>query len=324
MFRMPTVDLLRGSHARRRAKRKSAQDQPTGFLHLEFLENRCLLSSGLSAALVSDIVPGTGSSYPQNLTNVNGTLYFRTDDPVNRMRLWKSDGTASGTTFVKTLNTPRLDINLRAMNGDVFFVDGISEGVDQESLWKTDGTPGGTSLLRTMAANNLTPINGKLFFTGADFTAWSIGFELWVSDGTAVGTVLLNDIYAGTTKVWYPSEHGSGKVWSVVANNSSPSELTNLNGTLLFAATDGKGRELWKSDGTAVGTTLVKNIALGSANSNPQNLTIVGEVVYFVAAGGLWKTNGTSAGTVLVRNVAAANLTNVNGTLYFSATDGVD
>src|SRR5262245_3053887 len=218
-------------------------------LQIELLEGRAVPAIGLSAALVADIVPGTDSSNPYDLTNLDGTLYFRTDDPVNGMWLWKSDGTATGTTFVKSLNTPRLDINLRAMNGSVFFVDGVSAGVDHESLWRTDGTPGGTPLLKTMAANNLTPINSKLFFTGADFAAWTIGAELWMSDGTATGTVLLKDIYPGTTKVCYPREHGGGKTCSEVANSSSPSELTNLNGTLLFAATNGKGRELWRSDG---------------------------------------------------------------------------
>ena len=40
-----------------------------------------------------------------------------------------------------------------------------------------------------------------------------------------------------------------------------PAVSTNVNGTLFFAANDGThGRELWKSDGTAAGTVLVKDI----------------------------------------------------------------
>ena len=46
--------------------------------------------------------------------------------------------------------------------------------------------------------------------------------------------------------------------------------LTNVNGTLFFTANDGtNGRELWKSDGTADGTVLVKDIASGSSSSSP-------------------------------------------------------
>ena len=49
---------------------------------------------------------------------------------------------------------------------------------------------------------------------------------------------------------------------------SSPDSLTNVNGVLYFRATDGvNGYELWKSDGSAAGTALVKDITPGSASS---------------------------------------------------------
>ena len=67
-----------------------------------------------------------------------------------------------------------------------------------------------------------------------------------------------------------------------------PSDLTNVNGTLFFTADDGtNGRELWKSDGTAAGTVLVKDIYPGTSGSYPTRY-----------------------------------LTNVNGTLFFAANDG--
>src|SRR5262249_23536871 len=86
---------------------------------------------------------------------------------------------------------------------------------------------------------------------------------------------------------------------------------------------------LWKSDGTAAGTVLVKGI-------DAANLTNVGGRLYFAgsdAAGGseLWTSNGTSVGTVPVKDVnlgagssSPAQLTNVNGLLYFSADDGTN
>ena len=59
------------------------------------------------------------------------------------------------------------------------------------------------------------------------------GSELWKTDGTAAGTVLVKDIRSG-------------------ASGSYPHNLTNVNGTLFFTANDGtNGYELWKSDGTA-------------------------------------------------------------------------
>ena len=44
-------------------------------------------------------------------------------------------------------------------------------------------------------------------------------------------------------------------------DDSDPSSLTGVGGTLFFTADDGiHGRELWKSDGTKAGTVLVKDI----------------------------------------------------------------
>ena len=50
--------------------------------------------------------------------------------------------------------------------------------------------------------------------------------------------------------------------------SSSPTYLTDVGGTVFFAASDGtNGTELWKSGGTAAGTVMVKDINPGVANS---------------------------------------------------------
>jgi ELWxxDGT repeat protein len=61
----------------------------------------------------------------------------------------------------------------------------------------------------------------------------------------------------------------------------------NVNGALLFAAFDGiHGHELWKSDGTAAGTVLVKDINPGAGFTNFNNLTDVNGRLFFVADDG--------------------------------------
>ena len=91
--------------------------------------------------------------------------------------------------------------------------------------------------------------------------------------------------------------------------SSNPTQLTQVGSTLFFAADDGiHGVELWKSDGTAAGTKMVKNIRALDKSSDPRDLTAVGNTLFFTATDGthgreLWKSNGTKAGTVMVKDI---------------------
>src|SRR5882672_7057292 len=78
---------------------------------------------------------------------------------------------------------------------------------------------------------------------------------------------------------------------------------------LFFAASDGvSGVELWKTNGTDVGTVLVKDINPGPGNSAPLGFTVFNGALYFAANDGasgfeLWKTDGTPGGTLLVKDI---------------------
>src|SRR5690606_23883467 len=112
---------------------------------IEHLENRTLLSADLTAQLLRDVNFGQPSSNPREFVEVDGTLYFMADGPDGR-ELWKSDGTAAGTTLVKNVGFANSsDSNLANVNGTLFFsaigppdpLTGVSAtGLE---LWKSDG-----------------------------------------------------------------------------------------------------------------------------------------------------------------------------------------
>lgn len=136
----------------------------------------------------------------------------------------------------------------------------------------TDGTSAGTILLRDIvpgAEDSMSPttdnglqIGATIYFTAAGLDG---GTELWKTDGTSGGTVLVRDIRAGS-------------------GSSDPRSFADLGNHLFFAADDGvHGRELWTSDGTSSGTRLVGDIYPGSASSEPQYLTNSNGTLYFSA-----------------------------------------
>lgn len=84
---------------------------------------------------------------------------------------------------------------------------------------------------------------------------------------------------------------------------SSPREFFEFNNQLYFIAQNDKtGSELWKTDGTAAGCSLVKDINLGNGSSIISNFLRFKNKFYFIATDGiygyqLWASDGTSPGT---------------------------
>jgi ELWxxDGT repeat protein len=196
-------------------------------------------------------------------------------------------------------------------------------------LWMTDGTPGGTAILKDIlpgAGSGTDPypmwnqgdsqavLGNTLFFQADDGVH---GRELWKTDGTPAGAVLLKDIYPG-------------------ARSSDIDWMTAAAGRVYFVADDGvHGRELWTSDGTAAGTHLAKDIVAGAASPTILAVRSLGHLALFSADDGvhgreLWRSDGGAAGTFLVADLASGaapsnplEFTAVGSQVYFTADDNV-
>lgn len=258
--------------------------------------------SAAGTVLVKDLCPGACSSLPRELTALKGALYFVADDGVHGNELWKSDGTAAGTVLVQDAlpglagSSPAL---LTAFGSLLLYT--ANDPAHGRELWKSDGTDAGTGLLADLIPGSGSsspvlwlPAGGQLFFT---FDDPAHGSEPWRTDGTAAGTRMVADLRPG------PPSSGNGQT-----PFASFGSFAVLGSRIYFAADDGThGFELWASDGTAAGTTLL-DIAPGADASNPGGLVAFGSRLYFRASdpahgAELWASDGTAAGTAMVLDI---------------------
>ncbi|MCB0399686.1 MAG: T9SS type A sorting domain-containing protein [Winogradskyella sp.] len=248
-------------------------------------QQRLYKTSGLGATLVSDL-NGNGVGYnPKPLFVLNNKLIFRASSQTHGSELFVTDGTESGTTVLLDIcpGPNGSDVSDNAdfyaeLNGEIYFW--AREASGPSSLWKTNGTPFGTvKVIDPVFAGGGTPMvtyNGKIYFLA--YSAPGQNPELYVTDGTPSGTALFLEINPSTA--------------ANLAAGSNPNDLFVYDGYLFFSADDGtNGRELWRTDGTAVGTTMVADIFPNNLNpsfgkgSNPDYFIEFNNELYFAARG---------------------------------------
>lgn len=165
-------------------------------------------------------------------------LFFAANDGIHGYELWESDGTAQGTKLNKDINPGIGDsypYQFTVINDHMFFV--ANDQVHGYELWTSDGSSDGTQLLKDINPQGSSIVytvptqgsvlcpsfayymplinnNNQLFFDADDGVH---GRELWMSDGSPQGTVLLHDLIPGT-------------------GNATPLEITPLGTRIIFQA----------------------------------------------------------------------------------------
>lgn len=329
--------------------------------------------------LVKEINPGSSASSPQNFVALGNLTLFIATDKTHGFELWKTDGTESNTTLVSDIypgpiGSLAIDVThgpeftpLVVMGNKVYFF--AIDTVSGFELWSSDGTASGTSLVKDIAPGSESglPIlefrciisTGTQLYFGADDGIH--GMELWKSDGTANGTVMVKEInpsghsrpsefFADGTFIYFKANDGvhGNELWKTDgtpagtsllldiyqgSESSDVQEFISFNNHIYFSANDGiSGFEFWKTDGTTSGTQLVKDINVGGG-SLPHDPIVYNNRLLFLAYPGtgksqLWSSDGTAAGTLPFQNdagdytSASPAMTIFNGKLFFSATDG--
>ncbi len=291
-------------------------------------------------------------------------LYFRGFDPPWGIELWHTDGTIAGTVPTGDLSSAGADgfdgDEIVGFNGEIVFpgkadapnngvhlgvyniasgtlaweqIGGIGAGTDvnpelftvmNNILYYSGNSTGdihyydgsGTGMVANLGvapnSTSLHKFNGNIYFDGETPAS---GKELLKTDG--VNTIMVRDI------------NGAG--------DSNPADFITAFGKLVFTAIDvTNGREVWITDGTVGGTSLIRDINTNAGiSSNPESLVYFKEKVYFSANDGihgkeLWFTDGTYSGTQLLKDINSSgdsspdNLVVIGNRMYFSADNGTD
>lgn len=166
----------------------------------------------------------------------------------------------------------------------------------------------------------------RIFFTADD---GQHGRELWLTDGSDAGTVMVTDLSSGVRstefgqlfdydglllftirigedhwQLWSSdgSRQGTKLIYDFPYNKNAPELFTLYQSKVLFSASDlAAGSELWISDGTRDGTQRLSDINQGSDNAKITDPIVLNDTIYFTAFDNvrgcqLWQSDGTPTG----------------------------
>lgn len=280
--------------------------------------------------LVKDIdTTRNESSAPKNLTAFNNKLYFVADSKrwngfgmVANRELWSSNGSAEGTVMVTDLNimgssnSSSAPVGLKVWKNKLYFFAVTSDG--KQNLYETDGTAAGTKQITTNGffvavpygrqTEVFTEFDNALYFVASD---WVNGYELWKTDGTDAGTVMVKEIN--------PSK-------GMLDSKSDIRQLTVMGNNLYFFANETSSSDslqIWKTNGTSAGTERIVSYKIGNTET-VNSLTATSTHIYYTYNNNgtsIYKSDGTTAGTaVFLANCDPYHLTSFKGEMLFQTS----
>ncbi|MFM6191780.1 hypothetical protein [Planktothrix sp.] len=257
----------------------------------------------------------------------NDILYFEVlvQDPntnFSSLQLWKTDGTDTGTQLIKDWGSSLTINSFIPVDNSLYFTTGNYWNDTQ--LWKTDGTEAGTILVKDFGndISDITEVNNSLYLDVSQYDSMTgtSTAQLWKTDSTGTGVELIKDFGNLTFGTAYEDS-------KISVNDSLYFEITQ---SYNYYSPTPPLSQLWKSDGTNTGTTIVKDFGSSKDINNFWDdlnntfyfsVSIPNTENYSNTTYELWKSDGTDGGTTLVQDFGKSSLdylTTVNNTLYFT------
>jgi ELWxxDGT repeat protein len=272
-----------------------------------------------------------------------GTKFFFTaSTPASGTELWISDGSSAGTIMVQDI-APAAESSspsfLSVLGNKLIFV-AISPNSGSET-WVSDGTSAGTQLLLDSVPgtdygrspwSEQVVVGNQLYFTAGDYKVSNYGtpnyenVQLWRTDGTIQGTILVKDRVNPTTNTLKPI----AQPMPAIPNVPTPSPISTISGLVASASglyfyvqPDNNTRTLWHTNGSLAGTVLLQSFPSSYHRADLDS----GIALFCVFENGsyrLWRSDSTPAGTYRLPSGCAGTLAPLQQGLYttsFSANE---
>jgi ELWxxDGT repeat protein len=305
-----------------------------------------------------DNAKNSQGSNPYDFMAGNGFMYFRAAADhytTYTQEVWRTDGTTAGTIKLGMTNGG----SPMAVAGNyLYFVSYVTEQHTWQ-LYRTMGTTASTVMIKqgdSAAYYSDSPIkmlnvSGRLYYITANH-------QLWRSDGTTAGTKMLKqffdiqNFYAGSGRAYLVAKEDPYDSWlyradatgaykiELLRTGSTPEKdaayyPSVLIGSVLYFITQDNthGNELWRTDGSAAGTYMVKDFSTEdyldwSIEYGFNNMIVHNNVLYITSTDDnrdmyLWKQTGPTT-FEKVREVYDDVMLSHNGLLYIWGRDTRD
>ena len=286
--------------------------------HFAVLNNQVITAHSGRLGVSDGTTDGTLSidsvTNPGVFQRVGDLAYFFGGDH-GGFALWQTDGTAANTKHVADVFSPssgeefgKHSVRQALTDGNrLYFVFSELTKTEPFRLWTSDGETT-TPLIEVPFTEQLgapVTIGARTLLAEVGLDTRAVGEnrvpfygKLIATDGTPENTVRVIDNQATL------HSDPSFTVWNDIA--------------YFLAFTPDEGYELWRTDGTDIGTNIVRDINPGSGSSHIRDLRIWEDKLLFVAESELgrelWMSDGTAAGTRPVTDIAVGpNSSNPTG-----------
>jgi ELWxxDGT repeat protein len=280
--------------------------------------------------LLADVCPGACDSRSARslgtpwVVAAGGAFLFTARDGTSAsFQLWRTDGTAAGTSRVPTDLVPP-ETPLTAFAGQLYYIADAADG--SHPLVRSDGTPAGTVALSQVCASPcqhtlqiVVATDSHLLVADPGRTAWTIdpsgaarpfprlctsNCYNWVGVAAPDGAYVV----VGTT-FWLTDLDPDGTTTRLAELTSYPFSMTAAGSRLFFTVLYGTPETpsgLWTSDGTPGGTRWLNSIL----SDSPEPMAPFAGGIIFGGVGSdrrsePWVSDGTPQGTRLLASLGA-------------------